>query len=1008
RDAIVEVCRRRGAASWSRLPPRELAARRLPSNQSAAAPVAPSPCGNSVTPPTDTPANVNVRTADFLSLAEGNFCTPTGPRVETHACSPYETRLSTLPDAPAIVTISKSFDKAPSDWPVTCITPYGTMPSKRQQHYLHQQQLIYAGSHYVQPVHGVKTNLLKHADLPPKRERSEVSPKRERSEVSQKREQSGLHGTAPTRKRETKETIETKDSLPPHINQSQHKGSDIGEIAKRYGKDMKDLIGRPRRPRPVYIPPINYGDRHVPKNIVTIDTSKARGNTDVIRLVARDLGWREFPVSRRDHNCDVTWHAISFNDQSDLYTGQVNKFPGALEVFHKVGLFRQLMLMKQLFPEEFDFFPRTWMLPQQYHEFSNDVRQMAEKKPKPKPTFIIKPSEGSQGDGIYLIREPQGYTQGMASKSHVAQEYLTNVLLIDGYKFDLRVYVVLKSLDPLEIHICNEGLARFSTMPYENPTNKNLHETYMHLTNYSLNKKSSTFNKSDKEDEGSKRKMTSVFRRMERMGHDTDILWREIESIVCKTLIAVAGELKVEYQGAMPPGKPHPSCFQVLGFDILVMRDLKAILLEVNANPSLSITAEQEVSPGVVEYMPSIKDEEVKRALIRDTFILIAPKNKYTRKRRRKHRRRRQTVEEMEVDPIPSPETRHRNHHRERDITIRFQEDSSTPDRQKSIFAENDKTRHPYVRMETCRVFIEGEGEVTNFDPPPYYQPNGQGDSSHRPVDSSSKDTIFLDSNDRLPSVFAKNKSDKPTEAFMEDDGPTLRPPTEEFSMADSSEEDGDEDEEQSCLKEIFPTLYGETLGDLRLVERLADIFISCMSVRGCLRMGPTAFRMFARKCRLNKKGMTNAAIDILYIDMQRKWEFLNPDRTSGLCFQGFVDACLEIARRRFISSKPAEVLDTLVSYCEENLRTRSLDNSEMSLRERLSPRILRPSRRSVTLFPRRTITSLEEETVQDLYDTTMRRRQKSFMTDINDFMKDMRNRTYIPSTITTLQNANE
>nr|KAG5694552.1 hypothetical protein BaRGS_032497 [Batillaria attramentaria] len=364
---------------------------------------------------------------------------------------------------------------------------------------------------------------------------------------------------------------------------------------------------------------------------------------------------------------------------------------GALEVFHKVGLFRQLMLMKQLFPEEFDFFPRTWMLPQQYHEFSNDVRQMAEKKPKPKPTFIIKPSEGSQGDGIYLIREPQGYTQGMASKSHVAQEYLTNVLLIDGYKFDLRVYVVLKSLDPLEIHICNEGLARFSTMPYENPTNKNLHETYMHLTNYSLNKKSSTFNKSDKEDEGSKRKMTSVFRRMERMGHDTDILWREIESIVCKTLIAVAGELKVEYQGAMPPGKPHPSCFQepeelgtvnrlgvivhdpalknvpqmfygrqigrsgrpiqshnllmlhlipdhpgaVLGFDILVMRDLKAILLEVNANPSLSITAEQEVSPGVVEYMPSIKDEEVKRALIRDTFILIAPKNKYTRRSER-------------------------------------------------------------------------------------------------------------------------------------------------------------------------------------------------------------------------------------------------------------------------------------------------------------------------------------------------------------------------------------
>ena len=74
-------------------------------------------------------------------------------------------------------------------------------------------------------------------------------------------------------------------------------------------------------------------------------------------------------------------------------------------------------------------------------------------------------------------------------------------------------------------------------------------------------------------------------------------------------------------------------CEQVLGFDILIMKDLKPVLLEVNSNPSLSITSEQEVSPGVVEYMPSVKDEEVERSLIRDTLILVAPKNKYTRKR---------------------------------------------------------------------------------------------------------------------------------------------------------------------------------------------------------------------------------------------------------------------------------------------------------------------------------------------------------------------------------------
>jgi hypothetical protein len=55
-------------------------------------------------------------------------------------------------------------------------------------------------------------------------------------------------------------------------------------------------------------------------------------------------------------------------------------------------------------------------------------------------------------------------------------------------KFDFRVYVMLESLDPLVMHLYKDGMVRFCTQPYVAPTPENLRQTYMHLTNYHLNK----------------------------------------------------------------------------------------------------------------------------------------------------------------------------------------------------------------------------------------------------------------------------------------------------------------------------------------------------------------------------------------------------------------------------------------------------------------------------------------------------------------------------------------
>ena len=64
--------------------------------------------------------------------------------------------------------------------------------------------------------------------------------------------------------------------------------------------------------------------------------------------------------------------------------------------------------------------------------------------------WIMKPVGLSRGRGISLVHD---ISQVSYSSDVVIQKYVHNPLLLDGYKFDLRLYILVTSFSPLEAFI---------------------------------------------------------------------------------------------------------------------------------------------------------------------------------------------------------------------------------------------------------------------------------------------------------------------------------------------------------------------------------------------------------------------------------------------------------------------------------------------------------------------------------------------------------------------------
>ena len=306
---------------------------------------------------------------------------------------------------------------------------------------------------------------------------------------------------------------------------------------------------------------------------------------NIVKSCVRDAGFRTTSGDKWIGYFGKHMKANCFKTLSPFQ--KFNHFPGSFQLGRKDSLYRNInKLQLKNSRHEFNFLPQTFILPADYEAFKHSWdTQKAETR------WIQKPLASARGIGVELVRNISDIPR---DKPLIVQRYISNPLLINESKCDLRIYVYVTSFDPLRVYIYKDGLARFATEKYSNSV-ETLSNRFMHLTNYSVNKTNPKFTLTTDGSQavGHKWTLHAFWRILRQKGIDTNRIWEEIKSIALKTIISAESCINTCIKNNL---KFRECAHELFGFDIILDADYKPWLLEVNISPSLHSVSEFDVS----------------------------------------------------------------------------------------------------------------------------------------------------------------------------------------------------------------------------------------------------------------------------------------------------------------------------------------------------------------------------------------------------------------------------
>ncbi|XP_065185510.1 polyglutamylase complex subunit TTLL1-like [Sycon ciliatum] len=253
-----------------------------------------------------------------------------------------------------------------------------------------------------------------------------------------------------------------------------------------------------------------------------------------------------------------------------------------------------------------DFLPVTFILPGDYNLFTENFKRT------PNVRWIMKPTSKACGVGIIIVTKLSQIKKWASTgpnlptvtgkDAYVISRYLDHPLLIGERKFDLRLYVLVTRFKPLRAYFYRLGFCRFCTVKYA-AGEADTSNMYAHLTNVSIQKHGDEYNVEHGGKwslENLRLHLISIYGQAKWDKLMDDIHWQIIHSL----------------KAVQPVMNNDRHCFEVYGYDIIVTKDFKPWLIEVNASPSLSHT--------------TVSDRIMKSSLIDDTLNIVVPRGVVT------------------------------------------------------------------------------------------------------------------------------------------------------------------------------------------------------------------------------------------------------------------------------------------------------------------------------------------------------------------------------------------